>query len=457
MKPAQWMAVLLLALMVGGITFVMVYLGSSGAHVAVTPTPKTTAGLTFGQKKYPGEGDKAMTTEVNKTGHQDFWFVNDSGQDVPVGMNSKSCTCTQVELAIAPESWKSRWLEEAAGRVLQQASLLLPSQELNGLQTLASYAPKLSESEVNTTLLTRDNSFTVPAGAFGWVRLTWQKPEARALNTSAELWMGHRDSTTSARLEASVLIARPMEVNPEVSAGSFSLRDLEKGKQMWIVCWSMTRPSFTVKVQQDREHKAESDAVEVGQPIPLSAEDLRHLEQSERVPLQILSAYRIPVTLHAKAKDGTPIEWGHLRRYVSLTSDDPGIEPVQVKVTGDMHGAVAIGNGNEGKTINLGPFARSRGARGDIVLQTDVKGLDLKLDRARVPEYLKVRFPQKPEVSPSGHREWLLEVEVPRNAASGEFPRSDNPVYRDSAIYVTTNENPPRSIRVPVAGAANAN
>jgi hypothetical protein len=455
MKPAQWMAVLLLALMVGGITFVMVYLGSTHGPVAATPMPKS-ASLSFGQKKYPGEGDKGLITEVNQTGHQDFWFVNDSGEEVPVGLNSKSCTCTQVELSIAPESWKSRLPEEAAGRVLQRASLLLPSGELDGLQTLASYAPELSESEVKTTQLTRGNSVTVPKDAMGWVRLNWQKPDPRTLNTSADLWMSQQNGTATARLEASVLIVRPMVLNTDVSAGSFDLRDLEKGRKTWIVCWSMTRPSFAIKVQRDPERKAESDPVEVGQPIPLTAEDLRHFETSEKTPLQMLSGYRIPVTVHAKAKDGTPIEWGHFRRYVSLTSED-GIEPVQVKVTGDMHGEVTIGNNHEGKAINLGPFARSRGARGEIILQTDVRGLELKLDAARVPEYLKVRFPEQPEVTPNGHRMWVLEVEVPPNAAIGEFPRPDDPVYRDSAIYVTTNENPPRSIRVPVAGAANVN
>jgi hypothetical protein len=328
---------------------------------------------------------------------------------------------------------------------------------LNGLQNLAMSAPELLESEAKTTLLTPHNSVTVPAGAFGWVRLKWEKKEARPLNTSADLWMSQKGGTVSANLMASVLIARPIEVNTDVSAGSFDLRDLEKGKKLWILCWSMTRPSFTIKVQQDHEHgPAQSDPVEVGQPTPLTAEDLRHFELSEKTPLKMLSGYRIPVTVRAKAKDGTPIEWGHFRRYVNLTSDDPGIEPVQVKVSGDMQGEVTIGSNKE-KTINLGPFARSQGARGDVVLQTDVKGLELELDLARVPEYLKVRFPEKPEVSPSGHRMWLLEVEVPRNAANGEFPRPDDPVYRDSAIYVKTNENPPRSIRVPVAGAANAN
>src|SRR5262249_28120944 len=151
---------------------------------------------------------------------------------VPVGMISKSCTCTQVEVSIAPEGWKSDWAEASAGQVLRQASLLLPSGALNSLQNMAANTPELSDSQGKTTPLTKENSFTVPAGASGWVRLSWQKPDARTLNTSADLWMSRKDSTTTARLEASVLIARPIEVNTDVSAGSFNHRDLENGKEV---------------------------------------------------------------------------------------------------------------------------------------------------------------------------------------------------------------------------------
>ncbi len=171
--------------------------------------------------------------------------------------------------------------------------------------------------------------------------------------------------------------------------------------------------------------------------------------------MPVLSGYRVPVTLHARAKDGTPFELGHFRRYVQLASDDEGIEPVQVRISGMVQGDVTVGDGKEGRgSISLGPFHRSRGARGSITVQTD-KDFDLTLDSSRIPAYLKVDFPDKPEMTPSGHRVWVLSVEVPPNAAQGEFPRSDDPVYHDSAIYVKTNEKPPRFIRIPVTGAAN--
>jgi hypothetical protein len=454
MKPAQWMAVLILALMVGGITFVMVYLGSSSRPAEKSP-PRSVS-LTFTHKTYPQEGDEPPITEVNQEGRHDFWFTNDSGQDVPVGLIRKGCTCTTVELALAPEGWKTQVAEATAGRVLRLASSLSPG-GLEGVGALASaYTPELSESEVKTKTLDQTGSVVVPAGAFGRVRLTWLRKSAQVLNTDADLWLSQKDGVAGVHLQVSVRIARPIEVKEEVSVGSFDIRDLETEQKKWVYCWSETRPSFTVKVEPVHGRRAaESDAVEVGQPIALNADDLRRLEQSEKTPGRILSGYRIPLTLRAKAKDNTPIEWGQLFRYINLSSDDEGIEPVQVRVTGAVHGDVTVGGGKDSGVINLGPFSRSRGARGEVVLQTDVQGLELKLDSSRVPEYLKARL-GNPEVSPSGHRVWVLEVEVPPDVASGEFPRTDDPIYRDSAIYVTTEEERPRSIRVPVMGTANA-
>ncbi len=120
MKPAQWMAVVILASMVGGITFVMVYLGGSRGSAAKVIAPQ--ASLTFASKRYPEEGAKALTSEINQLAHQDFWFHNDSGHEVAVGLNSKSCKCTDVELSIAPEEWRPRLLAAVAARALSECA-----------------------------------------------------------------------------------------------------------------------------------------------------------------------------------------------------------------------------------------------------------------------------------------------------------------------------------------------
>ncbi|HWG41654.1 MAG TPA: hypothetical protein VN688_02630 [Gemmataceae bacterium] len=456
MKPAQWLAVLILALMVGGITFVMVYLNNSNRAGSDTP-PAPIADLTFAAKRYPENTDNALTTEVNQTGYHDFWFYNDSKEDLPVGLNLKGCTCSEVDLTLVPESWKPRFLAEAAGRLLQRAP-----QGLSQLPTVAATVtpervfPELPEKETKTVTLTAENSVVVPAGAIGWVRLKWTRTHVGRLILFAELWMGQRGGSVSARLDVGVMIAEPMEVNKEISAGIFDIRDLEKGKSASIYCWSVTRPSFRIKAEEVHERgKAESDPIELGWPVPLTSAELRGLEASDKMqPFTLQSGYRIPLTIRAKAQDGTPMDWGHFRRVVRLTREDEDAVPVEVVVTGEVHGDITVGAKVNGR-ITLGPFLKSRGARGSILLQTDAQKLDLELDSKRLPPYLKVRFPEKPEETAAGHRMWLVEVEVPPNAASGDFPRADNPVYRDSAIYVKTREDRPRSIRIPVVGTAN--
>jgi hypothetical protein len=460
MKSAQWLAVMVLALMVGGVTFVMVYLG--GTPSETDKKEKSTgpvAELTFAQKKYPGEGEMALATEPQQLGHYDFWFHNESGQAVPVGLLVKSCKCTEVELMIAPDSWKPRLLATAAARVLQRA----PQTLMDWTVWAATYQPEqvhpaLPEEDATTTsLLKKQDSALVPPGAIGWLRLKWRGDKTGPRPLTAELWMGEKGSV-AASFVLGVAIAEPIMFDPDVSFGTVNVRELETNKKkVGVYCYSVTRPALRIKAERAAKNlKQESDPFEVGQPEPLSTEQLRKLEEKSKAHvLRFLSGYRIPVFLSARAKDGTPIEMGHFRRLVRLSiDDDESIEPVQVEVSGVVEGDVMVGNAQEPGEIILGPFPSKRGKKGDITLQTDVKNLGLELDKSRVPEYLKARL-KGPEETGTGHRTWVLEVEVPPDAAHGDFPRQDDPVYRDSAIYVKTNEKPQRSIRIPVKGAAN--
>lgn len=460
MKTAQWTAVLALALMVGGITFVMVYLGGTKSNTADTTIEEQPPGLTFASKRYPAEeGGKALTSEINQEGHQDYWFANDSDKDVKIGLNGKSCTCANVEISVVNDYWKPHLVAQAGRRLLQRGV-----QRLENVPTwAATYEPdkvfvEVPEAEVKTTQLSGEDVATVPSGALGWVRIRWHRKNPEPLMLWAELWQGHPSSGVVARLEAGVRVSDPLEAHKEISLGSFDVRDLEKGKRASIICWSVTRPSIHLKatLTHPRGGTAESDPVELGKPEQLGSAGIHKLEQSQTLHMvRLRSAYRIPLTLKARAKDDTPFDWGHFRRYVTLSSDDESIEPVQVEVTGEVRGDVAVGSGKEGGTINLGPFLSSRGAHGDIVLHTDVRGLTLELDKERVPPYLEAIF-DKPEETGSGHRIWVLRVKVRPGEARGEFPRSDESVYRDSAIYVkTTHEKPSRLIRIPVRGVAN--
>ncbi len=462
MKPAFWTAVLILALMVGGLSFVSVYLTGSTRDGSDQPTASSPS-LTFPIKTFPREGEKVQTTEVNQTGWQDYWFVNETEQEMAVGLNSKGCTCSEVEITVAPPSWMPYLASSAVLGALQQ-----PPRGLDNLTMLAAaYArehlfPEMPSAE--STMLTREFSATVPAGAIGRVRLSWHQPVVKPLVTYADLWMGQRGGSANARLETRVLIAAPLEANKDLNIPTLSERELiriGKSKPAWIICFSLTRPSFQLKAELlHSRFKPESDPIQVGKPIPLSIEDLQRIERSDEKMhrLHALAGYRIPVTMRAKAKDGTPVEWGRFHRVVELSSTDPDIEPVQVQVSGEVVGDISVGSGAEEGTINLGPFPYTRGKKAAVVLQTDDKTIDLELDKKHMPKYLKANL-SAPREEASGHRSWVLKVEVPPKAAQGGFPRADDPDYRDSAIYVKTSKGKadpaPRSVRIPVRGEAN--
>jgi hypothetical protein len=312
-------------------------------------------------------------------------------------------------------------------------------------------------------MLTKENSFKVPAGAIGRVRLSWHQPNARALNTSADLWIGRQGGPVNAVLDVHVLVVDPVVLaSKELALPAITTRELEylekqkTGEQCWIICGSMTRRRFRVQAELMREGiKAESDPFEVGDPIPLNSADMGKLaaEYGEKMPT-LLSGFKIPVTLKARAKDGTPVQWGHFTRFIRMSAEE-GNEPVAVPVTGEVLGDVVVGEvGKVRGALDLGPFPQKRGTHGSIILQTDEKNLDLELDTPRIPNYLKATL-SKPEETVGGHRLWKLRVEVPPGKAQGEFPRADNPLYRDSAVYVKTKGKAAHSIRIPVMGTAN--
>lgn len=474
MKPAQWIAVLVLSSMIGGISFVTVYLGDGSRGSTDETQTITLPSLSFPLKTFPREFapgfvENVQTMEAGQPGHQDFWFVNDSGQDVPVGLLEKACTCSEAEITVAPRSWMEPLVRSAVIQALQQ-----PLRGLDNLTILAvandrsHQFPELSNA--GATMLTREPYVTVPAGAVGRARLSWTRKDIKPFRMYALLWMGERGGNASARLEAGVFISAPLQVNKELTIDAVTERELEKMEsdkteksrsgRKWIVCFSLTRPYFRLKAEilHDRPEEAKSDPVEVGEPIALDAEVLRLLEKNEEMHrLAPLSGYRIPVTVKPRAKDGTPMEWGRFHRVVQLSSPDSGIDPVQIQVSGEVVGDISVGAGDEAGAINLGPFPRARGAHREITLGTDEKKIDLELDTTRKPKYLKVTL-SKPQETPE-HRSWVLRVEVPPNAAYGEFPYADNPDYRDSAIYVKTKGGKSgtslRSIRIPVRGVAN--
>jgi hypothetical protein len=462
MKQSQWIiAAVVLAAMVFIVTFAMNYLG-------FTPTRKTPGStrealeVTFFWKEAPFGGHGGIETEEKATGHQDFWFRNDNEKPVKVELKRTSCKCTAVELFLLPEQATERLLSDAValfgvGSGGRTAALALHCLAL----------PEMQKGALGPAELLRDKeSVSVPAGAVGWVRMSWKAEKLGRQIQEAELWMDGKDVGKSARLETRVRFHEALRVNPTLALGLLRDEELVAGVTKHIVCWSSTRPSFRLEARAGLlRGKAASDPFVVGKPERLGPEEVLALQKANNDPDtgsqgsegQVLCAYRIPVTLLAVSPDKTtPFDIGPFHRGVILSSPDVAAEPKHVTVTGRVRGAVEIGNDEEGGVLNFSSFPKTRGKRQSINLQSDVPGLTLEFDRQRTPRFLSATL-GKPEKLDGSGQTWKLHAEVLPGQASGVFPRREDPAYEDSAVYLKAIApgKPVRTVRIGVQGTAN--
>ena len=134
-----------------------------------------------------------------------------------------------------------------------------------------------------------------------------------------------------------------------------------------------------------------------------------------------------------------------------------------MEVTGEVRGIVDIGDG-DGTEIKFGDFPRRLGKRESILLQSEVPDLELTVDRERSSKFLKASL-GKPDRSGTSRQEWKLQVAVKPGEAFGGFPRREDPLFEDSAIYLTATflsadkkgekKKVSRSIRIAVSGTSN--
>jgi hypothetical protein len=308
----------------------------------------------------------------------------------------------------------------------------------------------------------------VAPGAIGWVRLKFRGEKAGRKSLVARMWMNDRETGGRTDLELRLLFHEAVRVNPVLLIGTLTDAELSATVTRDIVCWSSTRKNLNLEVAlaPTRSNRA-SDPVTIGQPIPLTADEVRKLEKELNPrPLKpsdastsgpVLCAYRIPITLSPIAPDKTPFDVGPFRRRVLITCADTKAEPTAVVVLGQIRGLLDLGTEDEAGQLNFGSFRRSQGKTQSMPLHTEAEGLTLEFDRQRTPEYLEATLiPGKSVSSESKPKSWSLRVQVLPNKASGFFPRKDDPIYEDSAVYLNAKlpGKPTRSIRIAVQGTA---
>ena len=460
MKQSQWaIAAFVLAALVFIVTFAMNFLGSGKQDTIAIDSRPGGGELTFFWKNAPIGQHNGIEAEEKSAGSYDFWFRNDGATPVRVGVEQKSCKCTSVQMFLLPS--------DKTVLLVHEAVALLGSGSLGYVPFFALHAlvpPWIQQAAGDSQeLIQGPESIQVPEGVVGWVRMGWKAEKTGPQILSATLMFDGKESGRRAILQTRVFFHEPLRVVPSVHLGVLNEQALAAGTTQDIICWSSTRRELRLEVKSSERSNPASDPFVVGTPEPLSPAKRFKLEVknnlSEKAAAnetygQVLCAYRIPITLTAVSRDGTPCDIGPISRRVTISCPDVSGEPKQVVIHGRVRGLVEIGNDDEGGQINFSTFPRSRGKTDKIGLQSEVTDLKLEFDDKRTPSYLKATLsaPDKKD----GRQFWELRATVKPGQASGVFPRREDPFYEDSAIYLKAYQpgKPVRWVRIAVLGTA---
>ena len=374
--------------------------------------------------------------EIGTPKSHDFWFKNDNAAPLPVGVFSKTCQCTHVELFIAPADWKD---------------VPAPADREKAMK-------ELEKATKSTELMDRDNDPpAVPAGAVGVLRLRWKGDRLGPKDLAAVLWMGEKGLGPQQRFLIRTVFLGPLRVVPEFDFGN-QLQEKLPIKASFP-CWSSTRTEFPLeaRVLPNRKKNKESDPFTVGQPVPFTPEDFAALRKNPNNGA-VLAGYMVPVELRKVSPDGTtPFDLGLFRQRIELKIDDDN--KVLVAVKGSIEGDLKVVGADAGSPIHFPSFDRTTVASQPVVVESGADVASLTLDRDRTPAFLDVDFPAGPEKI-GDRKTWTLRIKWnPKSEAEGVFPR-DEDEYRDSAVYIKPVYAKPDaaapSLRIPVYGKADA-
>jgi hypothetical protein len=295
----------------------------------------------------------------------------------------------------------------------------------------------------------------VPPGATGFVRLTWKGERTGPQNLQAELWQGKLDGPTQ-KLELRLYFVNPIAVDATEQT-TYQLTEQDLPKTVSYHCFSVTRKDFKINVVPAHSRWTPEEDPFTVTTTRLKDEELPALQERvvKDAPIKVLCAYRIDVTLRSQGQDGkTPTEMGVFGRRFEIRSDEEGIEPVRFLTVGQLTGPVTVGLTDDKGMVTFNGFRSDRGTQKALPLHSDEKGLKLEIDREHTAKFLEVNL-EGPQVFPNGRQTWKINVRVPPGKVHGSFPRQDDPVYRDSAVYVKILGGAhPRSLRIPVQGEA---
>jgi hypothetical protein len=464
MTNSKWIgALVVMVLVIFSLTFVRNYLGvdSSNDDSSSTSDSADLAELSVPIKKYPYMARSGMVVgkvelEHRKPGYQDYWFENDKDEKIRLGAISKSCKCQGVEVFVLPDGYAMRMPYSPP-----QPDIALPL----GLLGRRAFEAFIEERESSVDLEAMKESLVVlnpddpnaeaeiPPHRVGWIRMKWTGEKAGKMNLTAKLWLHHPGSGLEIELERMADFVEPVRVVAgDLKFATTRLQDLPLNSSFFV--WSATRKSFNItKVESGRPAglPASADPFVIGEPVWMTTDQCARLALALNQG-RVFSGYKVPLTLQKVAPDGkTPFDLGNFRRRVEILTDASD-KPLFSTFTGVIQGDVHVSGVDESGGISFESFRRDSRPKRFVLIRTDDPAIKLELDKSRVPEYLLAALSQ--EANPAGPSgTWKLEITV-LPTAFGPFPRDDDPVYRDSAVYIRTAGPSPRTVRVAVKGDA---
>ena len=356
-------------------------------------------------------------------GHFDFPFRSAADGPVELGLAAKSCDCTEIQLALLPESeWK------------RVTDALMKDPTADPPFTAPPTWQPLPQDELKGVRL--------EPGQGGLLRVTWngRKNAGERLNLKQRIWFqspGQYTDRQAVDLEVPVVMANVINFVPDSrDVGVLDRRDVGTAS---FELWSATRDRVDLKVQAEPADPLFE--VRQREMTPAERDALQdRLNKDGTTQTRVKVAYLVDVTVHEQ-KAGKELEQGPFQRRLPLVVDDAPLDSPSPLVTGRVKSDVEVGVAEDRGRVQLGSFAAADGARKVIALATDPK---VALEpAAQDPAYLEVKLRKK---GTAGQRaRWQLEVAVPPDAAYGPLPE-------DSAVTVRVVGDTPRLVRIPVAG-----
>jgi hypothetical protein len=425
----------LLAIVIGGIfgvTLLTQYAGNKPADQQVVNGELLKFETTKAQWE-PGDAMYPKEFERGNPGHFDYLASNANNKDVMLFLDSKTCKCTSVRVAILPA--------DVSGKLKNMSS----NKPVGG--QLEPYV-----ANANWKWLLQDKSrpaepVTIPAAAgdtpqFAVVRLEWEAKDPQVTNIKVGMHGVLGGTTSYHELEVGFTIVPPILIGPD----ALNVGDLNQGENAEAVfyVWSATRDTFPAVTSM----VAPDTCIQVSEPRRITGQELTELpakliaDGAYSFQTRPKCAYEIKVAV-AEQKGEHQLELGPLGRRIYVNRGEPG--EVFTILTGTVRGPVKVGEPADHDRVDLRVFPAATGAPPRTVrITSTVPGMQLHVDHVK-PDFLQVQLEEiKSAFSPPS---WRLTVAVPPNAAAG-------PLANDSAIYLKTKDKSPRTIRIPVAGNA---